>query len=49
MVCVFFFFFIMMLVAKSRQEMYPQYGNEFFPKTEEQRRIEAQPKQYIGR
>jgi len=49
MVCVFFFFFIMMLVAKSRQEMYPQYGNELFPKTEEQRRIEAEPKHYVGR
>ena len=48
-ICVFGFFFMMMLVAKSRQEMYPQYGNELFPKTEEQRRIEAQPKQYIGR
>lgn len=49
MICVFFFFFMMMLVAKSRQEMYPQYGNEFFPKTEEQRRREAQPQIYIGR
>jgi hypothetical protein len=49
MVCVFFFFFVMMLVAQSRQEMYPQYGNEFFPKTEEQRRREAQPHVYIGR
>jgi len=49
MVCIFFFFFIMMLVAKSRQEMYPQYGNELFPKTEEQRRREALPQVYVGR
>ena len=49
MICVFFFFFMMMLVAKSRQEMYPQYGNEFVPKTEEQRLREAQPQVYVGR
>jgi len=48
-VCVFGFFFMMMLVAKSRQEMYPQYGNEFFPTTEEERRREALPKVYVGR
>jgi hypothetical protein len=49
MICVFFFFFVMMLVAQSRQEMYPQYGNEFFPKTEAQRRAESEPQIYIGR
>lgn len=49
MVIIFFFFFVMMLVAQSRQQMYPQYGNEFFPKTEEERRREAQPQVYIGR
>lgn len=49
LVCIFFFFFIMLLVAQSRQQMYPQYGNEFFPKTEEQRRREAEPQVYIGR
>jgi hypothetical protein len=49
MICVFFFFFMMMLVAQSRQEMYPQYGNEFIPKTEEQRRREAEPQIYVGR
>jgi len=48
-ICVFVFFFMMMLVVKSRQEMYPQYGNEFFPKTEEQRRREALPQVYVGR
>jgi hypothetical protein len=49
MCIIFFFFFIMMLVAQSRQKMYPQYGNEFFPKSEEERRREAQPQIYIGR
>ena len=48
-ICVFGFFFMMMLVAQSRQEMYPQYGNELFPKTEEQRKREALPQVYIGR
>jgi Fe2+ transport system protein B len=48
-ICIFFFMFMMMIVAKSRQEMYPQYGNEFFPKTEEQRRREALPQVYVGR
>jgi hypothetical protein len=48
-ICVFGFFFMMMLVAKSRQEMYPQYGDEFFPKTEEQRKREAMPHVYVGR
>ena len=49
LVIIFFFFFIMMLVAQSRQKMYPQYGNELFPKTEAQRQAEAEPKIYIGR
>jgi hypothetical protein len=48
-ICVFGFFFMMMLVAKSRQEMYPQYGDEFFPTTEEQRKREAMPHVYVGR
>ena len=49
MFIVFFFFFVMMLVAQSRQKMYPQYGNEWLPKTEEERRKEALPHVYIGR
>jgi len=46
---IFVFGFSMMWVAQMRQEMYPQYGNEFIPKTEEQRRHESQPKIYVGR
>lgn len=36
-------------VAYDRQQKYPQYGTGLIPKTEEQRRIDAQPKIYIGR
>jgi hypothetical protein len=49
MFIIFVFCFVMMLVAQSRQRMYPQYGNEFLPKTEEERRREALPQVYIGR
>jgi DNA-binding transcriptional MerR regulator len=49
LVVIFFFFFVMMLVAQSRQQMYPQYGNEFFPKSEKQRQEEARPQVYVGR
>jgi len=38
-----------MYVAYDRQRKYPQYGNEIFPKTERQRREEAEPQVYIGR
>lgn len=49
LIIVFSFFFMMMLVIKSRQEMYPQYGDGIWPTTEEQRIIDAAPKVYIGR
>jgi Fe2+ transport system protein B len=49
MMTVIVFMFTMMWVAYDRQQKYPQYGNELFPKTEEQRREESQPKKYIGR
>ena len=49
LIIIFFFFFVMMLVAQSRQQMYPQYGKELFPKSEEDRRQEAQPHVYVGR
>jgi hypothetical protein len=38
-----------MYVAYDRQQKYPQYGNGIFPKSEEQRRREAQPQVYVGR
>jgi hypothetical protein len=38
-----------MWVVHSRQQMYPQYGDGIFPTTEEERRLDALPKVYIGR
>ena len=38
-----------MWVAYDRQRKYPQYGDGLIPKTEEQRRREAEPQVYIGR
>ena len=40
---------LFMYVAYDRQQKYPQYGNELFPKTAQQRRQEAEPITYIGR
>jgi hypothetical protein len=37
------------MVVEDRIAKYPQYGTGWVPKTEEQRRIEALPKKYIGR
>ena len=48
--CVIFFMGGMFLwVAHDRQQKYPQYGNDLFPKTEKQRRADAEPQIYIGR
>ena len=44
-----FTFILMIFVAQDRMEKYPQLGYELFPKTEKQRREEAEPKKYIGR
>jgi hypothetical protein len=40
---------LFMWVAYDRQQKYPQYGKDLFPKSEERRRAEAEPKVYIGR
>jgi hypothetical protein len=40
---------LMMYVVEDRIQKYPQYGTEWVPKTEEQRRLEMSPKKYIGR
>ena len=52
-VAIMFIIFTMgglfMWVAYDRQQKYPQYGNELFPKSEERRRAEAEPKIYVGR
>ena len=49
LIIIFVFGFVMMLVAYDRQQKYPQFGNGLFPETEEKRRLNAEPKVYIGR
>ena len=49
LIVVFVFGFVMMLVAYDRQQKYPEFGDGLFPETEEQRRLNAEPKVYIGR
>lgn len=39
----------MAYVVQDRIQKYPQLGNEWIPKTEQQRRLEAAPKVWIGR
>jgi hypothetical protein len=48
-ISVLFFMFMMMYIVQLRIEMYPQYGTDWIPKTEEQRRRDAEPKIYVGR
>ena len=48
-VIIFAFWFTMMWVAWDRQQKYPQYGTGLFPKSEKERRREAEPQVYIGR
>ena len=49
MSAIVFTIIIMWFVVQDRIEKYPQLGTEWFPKTEKQRKEEAQPKHYIGR
>jgi hypothetical protein len=49
LVVIFTMAAVFMWVAYDRQRKYPQYGDGLFPKTEEQRRREAEPQVYIGR
>lgn len=49
MIIIIFMGGVFMWVAYDRQQKYPQYGNDLFPKSEERRRAEAEPKVYIGR
>jgi len=41
--------FIMWFVVRDRIEKYPHLGDEWFPKTEKQRRMDSMPRHYIGR
>jgi ABC-type spermidine/putrescine transport system permease subunit I len=48
-ICVFLGI-VFAFVVEDRIEKYPHLGNEWIPKTEEQRRYEqAHPKKYVGR
>ena len=49
MIVIFVMGGVFMWVAYDRQRKYPQYGDGIFPKTEQQRREDEQPKIYIGR
>lgn len=49
MVIIFVMGGVFMWVAYDRQQKYPQYGDGLFPKSEKQRREEAEPKVYVGR
>ena len=48
-IMIFFLGGVFMYVAYDRQRKYPQYGTGLIPKSEEQRRREAEPQVYIGR
>jgi len=40
---------MMVFVIQDRIKKYPQLGTDLVPKTERQRQLEAEPKQYVGR
>jgi hypothetical protein len=40
---------LFMWVAYDRQQKYPKFGNDLFPKTERQRQLESQKQVYVGR
>jgi hypothetical protein len=46
---IFLTMIILWFVVQDRIQKYPHLGTDWFPKTEQQRRQEAMPKQYIGR
>lgn len=48
-IMIFFMGAVFLWVAYDRQRKYPQYGDGIFPRNEEQRRLDAEPKVYIGR
>lgn len=49
MIIIFVMGGLFMWVAYDRSQKYPQYGLGLFPKSEKQRRQEAEPPMYIGR
>ena len=49
LIAIFTTCILFVYVAHDRAKKYPQYGTGLFPKSEAQRREEAEPKKYIGR
>jgi len=49
LIAIFTTCILLVYVAHDRAKKYPQYGTGLFPKSEAQRREEAEPKKYIGR
>jgi len=48
-VSFFIVFWMFAWVVNDRIKKYPQYGTEWIPKTEDERRVEEGPQKYIGR
>jgi len=40
---------MIVFIVEDRIQKYPELGNDWIPKTEKQRRIEAEPKRWVGR
>jgi hypothetical protein len=40
---------MMAVLVESRKKLYPQLGDSWIPKTEKQRKKEAEPQVYTGR
>jgi len=49
LIAIFTTCILLVYVAHDRAKKYPQYGTGLFPKSESQRREEAEPKKYTGR
>lgn len=49
LITIFVVFWLFAWVVNDRIKKYPQYGNGWIPKTEDQRRVEEGPQKYIGR
>jgi len=47
--CIATFAVSLALVVQDRIEKYPQYGTDWIPKNEQQRKKEAEPQRYVGR
>lgn len=48
-IMILVFMFMMMYVIHDRQQKYPHLGDEWIPKSEEQRKLDLIPKHWVGR